>query len=329
MRRLALLLTLVAPVVASAQPQVGASQLAGPPTARLYVPRDTVEAGQRLRIAVAVDHAPGVQALFPAVPPVSPEAAPLLVFGDVEALAARREMPRVRGSVRTDSAVYTVAVFAIDHARVGPVAVRLAQDGDTTIVTTGVAVVPVRSLLDGDLADAEPDPLGPPDPFPSPVPALVALGVFALLLVGGIVWAWRRRRRPVISGTPRPAAYPEALARLDTLDGAAPATPDDVEAHVDALKEVLRTYVARRLGLPAARTTTDELTDRMATVAWLSDDARRAVRGVLRLADLVDFAALRPPAEAAADARARTREAVEAVEAAARARETAAAPPAP
>ena len=316
MRWAALLLGLVAPLAAAAQP-----------AARLYVARDTVEAGQRLRVGVAVDHAPGVQALFPTVPPVSPEAASLLAFGDVEALAVRREMPAVRGDVRTDSAVYTVAVFAVDRARVGPIAVRLARDGDTTIVQTGVAVLPVRSLLDGDLDNAEPDPLGPPDPFPSPVPLLVALGVALALLVGAGVWTWHRRRRPTIYAAQRPPAYPEARARLEALNAEVPATPDEVEAHVDALKETLRTYVARRLGLPATRATTDELTDRLASVAWLPEEARRAVRGVLRLADLVDFAALRPPAEAAADARARTREAVEAVEAAARARDTAAATP--
>ncbi len=295
---------------------------------RLSVFADSVSPGERVAVAIAVDHAAGVQTLFPAVPALFPEAAAGLTFGDAEALSVRRLAPRVRGSARTDSAVYTVAVFAVDRARVGPVAVRQVRGTDTTTVESGVAVVPVRSVAQ---ATDDPGPPGPPDPFPSPVPLLAAIvaSLFAAL-AGLVVWSRRRRRRaPAGTAAPPLAPYPAALARLDALDRETPATPSEVEAHVDALEETQGVYVSHRLGLPSMRLTTDELADRLGAVAWLPDDARSRVRGVLRVADLVDFAALRPGADAVADARSRAREAVERVEAAAVAHETPAALPPP
>ena len=288
-------------------------------TARLHVLADTVEAGERFEVAVAVDHAPGRQTAFPDVPPVDPEATPLLTFGDAEAFAVRRLPPTVRGRVRTDSAVYTVAAFAVDSARVGPVTVRVGGGADTATVSTGVAVLPVRSLLDG-APPYEPAALGPPDDFPSAAPVWIALGVFAALLLGGAAWwAIRVLRQPRELGGAAP--YPAALARLAALDQEAPRTPAEVEAHVVAVRAVLRAYLADRLGLPALESTTAELDADMRADARVPGHAADAVRAALLPADLVAFAGARPAPPAVAALRDRTRAAVEAVEGALRARE--------
>ena len=215
--------------------------------ARLYVLADTVEAGERFEVAVAVDHAPGRQTAFPAVPPADPEAAPLVAFGDAEAFEVRRLPPAIRGRVRTDSAVYSVAAFAVDSAQVGPVEVRV----DTVTVATVSVWVPVRSLLEG-APPHEPAEIGPLDEFPSATPVWVALGVLGLLvLVGAGWWAVRVLRQPKKRGGAAP--YPAALARLAALDREAPETPAEVETHVVAVRAVLRAYLAGRLGPPRPR----------------------------------------------------------------------------
>ncbi|MDT0632395.1 hypothetical protein RQM47_01110 [Rubrivirga sp. S365] len=277
-------------------------------SARLYVLADTVEAGEPFEIAVAVDHAPGQQTAFPAVPVDDPEAAPLLAFGDAEATAVRRLPPAIRGRVRTDSAVYAVAAFAVDSARVGPVEVRV----DSAAVATGVAVVPVRSLLEG-APPYEPTPPGPLDDFPSAAPVWIALGVLgALVLLGAGAWAVRTLRQPKAVGGAAP--YPAALARLDALAREAPATPAEVETHVVAVRAVLREYLARRLGLPALESTTEELDAALRADARVPGGAADAVRKALLPTDLVAFAGARPaPPEVAAFGD-RTRAAVEAVE---------------
>lgn len=297
-----------------------ASGPAAAQSARLHVLADSVSVGERFEVAVAVDHAPGRSALFPDVPAGDPEAEPLLALGDVEAFAVRRLPPDVRGAVRTDSAVYTVAAFAVDSARVGPVTVRLAAGADTSAVTARAASVPVRSELNG-APPYEPAPLGPPDAFASPTPALIALGVLGLLLVGGAVWGLARLLRRPTPATPAVAPYPAALARLAELDRETPDAPAEIEAHVVAVREALRTYLARRLDLPAREATTAELEALLRTDRRVPDAAAEAVRQSLRPTDLVAFAALRPAPEAVARIRQAAGKAVEAVEAAVRAHE--------
>ena len=309
---LALLLAAAAPTAVHAQAagaQTSGAQAAGAPRrARLTVLADSVSAGERVRVAVAVDHGPGRSAVFPAVPAGDAEAAPLLAFGDAEAFSVRRLPPRVRGAVRTDSAVYEVAVFAVDTARVGPVRVRLATGRDTVDVPTGVAVVPVRSALRG--GDAEPAPLGPPDPFPGLLPVWIALGLVAALALAAGAWMlarWRRRGRPA---APRAEPFPEATSALDALGAAAPA-----ERTLGA-RQALRVYLGRRLGLPALESTTDEIVQALARDARVPDDARAAARRALALADLVAYAGYAPEPATADGAVDTARTAIAGIEAA-------------
>ena len=274
---------------------------------------DSVSAGRPFEVSVAVTHAPGRQVTFPAVPPGDPDAGPLLMVGDVEALSVRRLPPSIRGAVRVDSAVYRVVAFSADSARVGPLAVRV----DTARVSTGSAVVPVRSVLAGP-PPHEPAGFGPADAFASATPLWVGLGALAAVVVAGAAWAvvgLLRRPRP----GPRMAPYPAAKARLQALSQEAPQTPAEVEAHVVAVRETVRGYLADRLAVPARRATTPEVLALLdGRVAPATADA---VRQSLVPTDLVAFAGVRPAPEAVARLRDHARAAVEATEAEVNARE--------
>ena len=300
------------PSAASAQPVV--------PRARLTVLTDSVSVGERVSVAVAVDHAAGQSAVFPDVPVGSSEAGPLVTFGDAEAFSVRRLPPRARGAVRTDSAVYEVAVFTVDRARVGPVSVRVAAGRDTVVVRTGVAVVPVRSELGGD-AEAEPAPVGPADPFPSLLPVWLGLGAVVALVAGVAVWLVRRRPRRVAPDAPRAAPFPEATAALDALAAATPETPEAVSAQALGAREALRVFLARRLGVPALETTTAELDAALAGDARVPAAARDAARRVLDAADFVAFAGVAPSAASAAETVGTARAAIQDIETAVRATE--------
>ena len=284
---------------------------AGAQTARLSVLADSVSAGAPFEVAVAVTHAPGRQVRFPEVPAGSAEDGPLLMLGDAEALSVRRLPPSVRGGVRVDSAVYRAVTFTADSARVGPVAVRV----DSAEVRTGVAVVPVRSVL-REPPPYEPAPVGSAEAFPSATPVWLALGALALALVAGAAWGLTRLlRRP--RPAPRPAPYPAACARLAALAREAPATPAEVEAHVVAVRDAVRGYLADRLAVPARRATTAELLDRLAADPRLPAAAVQAVRQSLVPTDLVAFAGVRPVPQVIDRLRGHAEAAVEAVEAAA------------
>lgn len=293
------------------------SSSAAAQTARLSVLTDSLSIGEPFEVAVAVDHPPGQSVVFPEAPAALPELEPALRAGDAEVLAVERLPPTVRGDVRTDSALVTAVVFTVDSAQVGPLRIRLATGADTVQVASPSVVVPVRSVLGGE-ADPEPAPLGPVSSFPSPVPVLTGLAILAALLIAGAVWMLVRLLRTPTPPTPRALPYPEALARLGALATDTLATPEATEAHFDAIRETLRTYLARRLGLPVRESTTSELISLLESDGRVPEAGRKAVRGVLRLTDLVAFAALRPAVDAAADARAKAREAIEHVETAMR-----------
>ena len=325
--RVRTLFLVVAAVVGLAPGAVAQPRVQSRP--RLTVFADSVSAGERVRVAVAVDHRPGQTVVFPDVPAGPAEAGALLAFGDAEALSVRRLPPTVRGGgVRTDSAVYDVAVFAVDTARVGPVTVRVAAGRDTLVLRTGVAHVPVRSELTAAerAGEAAPAPVGPPDPFPGLLPVWLALGAVLAALAGFGAWAWRRWKERPRPPAPRAGPYPEAVAALDALaadaspDSAAPdsASPDAAAARALGAREALRVYLARRLGVPALETTTAELDAALAADARVPPDARAAARHVLDGADLVAFAGLAPTHAAAADLLAQARAAVDGIETASR-----------
>ena len=145
-----------------------------------------------------------------------------------------------------------------------------------------------------------------------------SIGDEAVLLILGFIWLLIRLLRKPTPPTPRARPYPEALDRLNALAKITPTTPEAIEVHFDAIRETLRTYLARRLGLPVYESTTSELAARLVADRRVPEAGLKAVRGVLRLTDLVAFAGLRPAADAAADARAKAREAIEIIETALR-----------
>jgi len=306
---------------------VGAASGAQAQTARLAVLADSVSAGAPFDVAVTVTHAPGQQVTFPEVPPGDPSAMPRQVIGSADVLEIRRQPPAVRGSVRVDSAVVRVVTFEADTARVGPVSVRVVTAGDTAVVRTGTVLVPVRSVLVGEAEPYEPAPIGPPETFASATPLWIGLGVLVVLVVAALVWGvvtTLRRPKTVAHVAP----YPAAVARFDALAREAPvadAPPEAIEAHVVAARDALRQYLADRLRLPAREATTSEIAALLAQNSRVPPDAADAVRRALLPSDLVAFARVRPAPDIVARLREDARAAVEAVEAALRAQEQAAA----
>lgn len=279
-------------------------------SARVAVLADSASAGAPFRVAVVVERPAGAQVTFPAGP-----------LGDAEVLDVERRPPAVRGTTRIDTALYRVLVFAPDTARVGPVPVRVGAD----TVLAAAALVPVRSVLAGEAEPYEPAPVGGPPSFPSAVPFLVAFGLLAAVAlwatVGFLIRSFRRPE-PVVVVSPADAA----IAQLVQLEREAPgpsAMPAETEQHVVAVRDVLRRYLAARLGVRALEATTAELAARLAADARVPEAAAEAVRAALDPADLVAFARLRPDEAAVARLRLATRAAVEAVEASQRAREAA------
>ncbi|HEY9478547.1 MAG TPA: hypothetical protein VIP79_00590, partial [Gemmatimonadaceae bacterium] len=166
---------------------------------------------------------------------------------------------------------------------------------DVVRVLPDLNVVPMRDIKDLDTLPGA-------SRFPAWLVAVfVSLGV--LIYVAGR--AWRRSMVGTLasdsgSGWPAPALAPHelAMAVLADIERAGWAARGDVERHYAAVADVLRRYLEDAHGVRALRRTTPEILRSLSGVA-AADGRREECYALLREADLVKFARLRPGTEAA------------------------------
>lgn len=165
--------------------------------------------------------------------------------------------------------------------------------------TATVDVVP--TLVGGSSATLR--DIREPSPGGGRVPTAVAIGLAAVVALGGLAWL-TRRRVPAAAPTPDAPALPRppdpydlALARLDAI-GSTPWTPREVTRYYADVADILRDYLAAAEGVPARERTSTELLG--ALPPHLRAEAlRRVSAGVFGEADLVKFARRRPGRDAA------------------------------
>lgn len=278
---------------------------------RVHVPVDTVRVGEPFTFSLAADHAPGEEILFLELPRTRvPESGPLLQFGDVEILEADRLPPVVKGNVRTDSILFRGVAFVLDTARVGPIPVRHLADGDTTVIPSSVATLFVASEA---AAGDEPADLLDPIPFPDPRPIWMAIGILGVALLSLAGWGLLRLRRSGRPPHPKESPIAEARRRLDALARLDGVDDEPREPHIE-LSDMLRTYIERRLKIPALELTTGETSAALTDDGRTPDSIQQAIRNILTQSDLVKFAEMHPPAGAWKPLLAQTRDTIEALE---------------
>ena len=266
---------------------------------------ETVTVGDAFRVVLRVRAPRGATVQFPGVDSVDA----------VEPL----DPPRIAGA--DTGAADRTATYRIVAWDIGEVAIPL---GDVIVAVNGTerrfpvegASVFVKSVLPADTTLHVPKPAR--DLLIAPVSMwkwwLIAAA--AALLLGLLLWAWWRRRRrggPAIVLDPRVIAERE-FARIESM-GLVEA--GERERYVALMIEVLRDYLAGRVGVARASLTTTEL------LAALRTDPRVPVprlEPVLDQTDLVKFAAASITAERAKEIGRETRAIVEQVEKSAAAR---------
>lgn len=286
----------------------------GPARVTASIHADSVQVGEPFTVSLVAEHNFSTEVRFP-----SADAGPL-VFGDLEVLSRGDVSDRYLGASgpgqRVDSVAYRVATFALDSARVPALPVEVIVGTDTVLVSTQQHIVPVVSTVGPDATGLK--GLAPLASFPQPVWPWALLGIAVLTALAGLVYWWRQdvdstEAPEPVQPEPSVSPFEESIDRLDRLPSP---FADDLapDAFYVELSAILRSYLAGRLTVPAREQTTAEI------VATLREDprvpaaARKRVRAVLEVADLVKFADSRPaPADHETAVR-ETRAALESIE---------------
>jgi LPXTG-motif cell wall-anchored protein len=212
-----------------------------------------------------------------------------------------------RRSVRTDTVdgvrrvtlVYPLTAWRPGSFALPPVRLAVVSGDSTVELLAALPDFEVGSVLPADTAGIEPRPakdvLGA-----NRVWWPILLGLLLLALIAAALWYWWKRRRraeeapaaPVAAVPPREAA----LARLEALEAAGLLERGEAKPYYEALAETLRRYVAAVYPELGVDLTTSELSTRAR--AGGVPEALELVR-ILGAADLVKFARVRPPADAA------------------------------
>ena len=280
---------------------------------------DSVTVGERLFLLVVVER--GVM-MEPILPVFSGDSTRL---GDLQVIRETFRDSAYGGTdrpgTRIDSLVYEVAAFAVDTAFVPPVLVRFTSGQDTfSVASQGSLYLPVTSVVPRDATALQ--ALAPLAEFPRSLWFWLTWLLIAFLI--GVVlyelWKRKQQRPELVTSAPAPpplSPYDEATMRLRELEATDLHVPEAIKGFYVELSDVLRTYLARRLGARAKERTTRELVQELqqyAGVARLPGEVTTRVRRVLELADFAKFADARPPAEAGQEALRETRATLDLVE---------------
>ncbi len=265
---------------------------------RAYTEKDSLSVGERFPLVVAADHGSGVEPIFPLLPPDS--AGRFLQFQDLLVLRLIDRGSSESGGVVTDSVIYEATTFALDTSRVGSVPVLLVSGSDTSGASSDPFWIPVRSVVPADASDIL--DLAPIAEFPSPVWPWIAFLLALISAVAVFIYWYRKRPTTILIGRdrvePHKSPIDEALDRLEVLDRASYVTETERKSFFVELSDVVRTYLARRLSVPALETTSRELGDVLLTLVAqgeLPEDLRATVLEILDVCDLAKFADIFPP----------------------------------
>lgn len=165
--------------------------------------------------------------------------------------------------------------------------------------TVSLKVIPVAVTADAKISDFAPpaDPEGGSifDYFPDWMVDYWYLIVLTLLLVGLIIYAYRRYKDKgyILPKKPAPLPYDVAMKELRKLKDLNLWEQGMEKEYFTRLTDILRVYLDNRFGINAIEMTTPEILKRLSENPAIKDK-RDYIRNILDTADYVKFAKVRP-----------------------------------
>jgi len=284
------LVTVAAVMAAAANPARVVAQ-----GARLTDAVDTtvVTVGDRIHLAITVEHAVGARVVWPDSLDLSP----------FEVQAAEPVTPSTEGDRVRSGVVLTLVAFELGQLEVPSFDIAVEGPGDGSEVLSthrfGIEVVSVGADEGGDIRDIR-------GPFWIPV-SVVTVSIWLLVLLAAVVllvWIVRRMRgrggeAPVEAVVPARPPAEVALQALAAIEASPLLERGQVKEYHIRVSETLRVYVEGRFRTPALEMTTREVVMALRRTAVDADFVSGLSR-CLDACDMVKFAKVRPDAGASA-----------------------------
>jgi len=198
--------------------------------------------------------------------------------------------------------VFVLTAFQTGDLEV-PAVVLTYEDNSGNRAATSSDPVPVKvvSVLKEPAAGKKQPDLKPiKGPVSAGFPAReILLGVLAAVLAAALVTRRVLAARRSVKPDPESLlpAHERATRELGRLRQAAFMASGKSKEHYTGLADILRRYIQRRFGLPAADLTSAELLHALRGQARLDTPVLRLAQDVLETADLVKFAKYAPPSD--------------------------------
>lgn len=281
--------------------------------ARVSASSDSVTVGDRFQLHIAADYPDG---MTPVLPDLSRGDTTLGDLTIIKQIGFPQRSTSRDG--RTDSITYEVATFALDTARVPPIDIAFAEEGDTVRASSEPLDIKVGSLVRESAEDIR--GITPLATFPQPLWPWVLGGGLALALAAAALYLLLRKSEDEEAvpeaRNPDIPPYAEAITRLQELEATDLETLETPKPFFIELSDLLRSYISRTTAVHARELTTYELVDRLDRTDGPPKNiyTRRRIgriNTILRLADLVKFADRKPGPDDSRSALDATRKTIE------------------
>ncbi len=213
----------------------------------------------------------------------------------------------VRGEFKDDVGVEFEIAFWDTGSFVLPaysVDVISATEGS---VKRSVSTDPITVTVETVISDPQPTlrDVKPPVPIPMVFPVRLVLSLaLILLLLGSLVWLWRKRvssgKPPEYRHEPLRSPYEIARERLVSLGNHSLSNGHDLRQFYAELSTIVREYLENQYFVRIMEMTTEEIEKSRALIT-LDDDLMDKLLDVLKRADLVKFARFEPMRERCLD----------------------------
>ncbi|WP_394974544.1 hypothetical protein [uncultured Croceitalea sp.] len=206
----------------------------------------------------------------------------------------RITLQRIYALTQFDSGAYTIPPqrIAINEEPFFTDSFRI-RVGDVAVDTTKQKLYDIKPLIEVDKSNAK-------------IWKIAFFIVFGLLLIGGLVYWFFLRKKPLTEEEKVALLppYDRALLQLKELENSRYLIQDEYKKYYSELTDIVRSYLEEDANVSALESTTDQLITKLellkdAGELTLEDETLTQFKKILQTADLVKFAKSKPPTSVA------------------------------